>query len=59
MEEELFVSLERTWVGISAKPSYLHDPDKRSDGIDPAIEYFSFLVDQKIEGNMAKKFSIK
>ena len=38
MEEEAFVSLERTWVGISAKPSSLHEPDKRGDGIDPEIK---------------------
>ena len=38
MEEEAFVSLEKKWVGISAKPSSLHDPDKRGDEIDPTIE---------------------
>ena len=41
------------WVGILAKLSSLHKPDKRGDGIDPAIEYLSFSVEQKIEGNMS------
>ena len=52
MEEEAFVSLEWTWVGISEKPSYLHEPDKRGDGIYPEIEYLSFAVDQKNECNI-------
>ena len=53
MEEEACVSLYRTWVVISEKPSSLQDPDKRGDLIDPTIEWLSFAVDQKIEGDMA------
>ena len=53
MEEEAFMSIEQMWVLIPTKPYSLHDYDKRDDGIDPAIEWLSFAVDQKIEGKMA------
>ena len=53
MEEEAFVIIELTWVGISAKLSSLRHPDKRGHGIDPAILYLLFAVDPKIEGNKA------
>ena len=53
MEEEAWVSLERTWVGISAKMSPLHNPDKRGDVNDPTIEKISFTVEKIIEGDMA------
>ena len=32
-----------------SKPYSLHKPDKRGDGIDPAIEYLSFAVNQKLK----------
>ena len=36
-------------VGISEKPSSLHNPDKRGGGIDPRIEYFSFALEKQLK----------